>query len=1057
MPLSIQLFGPPQIYLDDQPVKMNRRKSRALLFYLADSPRPVTREQLLAFYWPDTPRPAAQQVLRTTLHGLRKAFGDSILAEEEWISLSQDVVVDARRFNECINRPNPEIEDLISASRLYQGDFLADFSLPDSQSFEEWVTVEREHYRREYIRVMASLSSLYAAQSDYAAALDSLETVLASEPLQEDLQREVIRLLYLSGDRPAAIRRYDQLRRLLDEEMGVPPLVETRALYNDILNDHLALTKPGVTRPASKRKETAHLSGSQKAMLPGAVLPFTGRDKELGLLSQALNAHKLALIEGEPGIGKTRLARELLRSSQGLMLQGTAYELENSLPYQPVIDALRGLRDHPRWTALHSDLHLPAVWMAEVSRLLPELLPSGLSQPSAIGRAVDLTADESRLWEGIHQFLLAVSRLEPIILFLDDLQWADASTLALLGYLVRQNPAPVSFLATSRPVLPRSPLSTLLQTLASIGRLDRVALTRLSIKEVEAIAGYLSPQSQAVLSTWLMKYSEGNPFVMAELVRHLRDQSILAPDGRLDTGALSSGPIVPPTVYSLIQARLARLSEPAHRVLDAAVAIGREFDFEVVAKTAGISENATLDALDELSAYGLITGLPPLKDGNREKICYSFDHNLTMEVAYREVGEARHRLMHRKAAEALTRIYQGRLDSVAGLIASHYAEGNSPEKAAPFAVQAGKSAARLAAWKEAAQFYEMALDQQTEVNQRIDILLALAEVQFRGGEVQQSTESYRAALALLAPDSKKADQVRLVLAMSLLSQARFADAIHLIQQARNMKDVEIARQVQFIWGTALSIEGDDLAGAADHLRQAEALCSQKDQAQLAEIKFELGSVAAQRGDLEQAIDLYRQSLAAAEGTEQGQGPMSQYARLMPRQILCYNNLAYHLSLLGDPTAEQYAQKGLQLAQEQGTLPVQTYLYSTLGEIRLAAGDLKAAEEFFHEGLALAEKLSMPERIAGLTANLGLVAKVQGNTELAIHRLSTALSLADTLGTRHLVAYIRLWLAPLLPLPEAAARIAEARSIAESGGRQKLLDEVVKLEIDTAKRQRSAGQ
>jgi hypothetical protein len=136
---------------------------------------------------------------------------------------------------------------------------------------------------------------------------------------------------------------------------------------------------------------------------------------------------------------------------------------------------------------------------------------------------------------------------------------------------------------------------------------------------------------------------------------------------------------------------------------------------------------------------------------------------------------------------------------------------------------------------------------------------------------------------------------------------------------------------------------------------------------------------------------------------------------------------------------------LALARDHGLLGLQAYLFSTSGEIALAAGDLEAAERSFLEGLAVAERTNTQERVAGLTANLGLVAARRGELPLAIHRLSTALAQADALGTRHLAAQVRVWLAPLLPPAEARARLAEARAIAESGGRRRLLEEIARLE------------
>jgi tetratricopeptide (TPR) repeat protein len=304
----------------------------------------------------------------------------------------------------------------------------------------------------------------------------------------------------------------------------------------------------------------------------------------------------------------------------------------------------------------------------------------------------------------------------------------------------------------------------------------------------------------------------------------------------------------------------------------------------------------------------------------------------------------------------------------------------------------------------------------------------------------QASEAFREAvtLALLREDTVQTEAAQLALAQSLLPQARFAEAIALARQVRDSSRAENVVRAELTWGTALSLEGADLAGAAEHLHKAESICAaQADPASLVHTKFELGSVAAQQGDLQQAIALYREALDVANAAES--------EAVLPWHILAHNNLAYHLHLLGDPTAESYARSGLALAQEKGVLYTQTYLMSTLGEIALTASDLGTAEKHFTDGLALAERLSMPERIAGLTANLGLVAAQRGETTLAVHRLSTALARADMLGTQHLAAQIRLWLAPLLPPSEAKARLAEARTIAEHGNRQRLLGEIGQAE------------
>ena len=1024
--LSILILGSPQVLIAGQPLKIPRRKSRALLYYLAAQDTPLTREHILGFFWPDHERAAAQQLLRTTLHNLRKSLGAALVISEDTLSLAPETRIDVREFEAMITAPGTDRAALTGTLSLYRGDFLADFSLPDSLSFENWTIVERERYRGLAVRGLTHLTRLHEAEKDYRAALEALDRALAFDPLQEDLQREALRFHYLSGDRAGAIRRYDQLRRLLDEELGVPPMAETRDLYQAIITDQqLEAKPPAVLGPHPARRRAREVK---------PALPFTGRGAELQLLQNLVRSHKLALIEGEPGIGKTRLAEEFTRKFEAIPLASAGRELGQTLPYQPLIEALRSLLARPEWPALQAGVWpgLAPVWQVEVARLLPELTGKPAQPPPG-----PQTADEPRLWEGVHQFLTTISRQRPLLLFLDDLHWADTSTLRLFDYLVRQADEQIYYLAASRPVLPRSPFTTLLHSLTREDRVARIPLTRLEAAEVANLSQRLSPQSAGPLAAWLMRNSEGNPYVLAELLRYAREKKILGPDGRLDESALSSSPSLPPTIYSLIQARLAPLSEAARRILDAAVAMGRDFEFEVVARAAALSENAALDALDELRLAGLV-----LPQGGMD---YTFDHTLTMEVAYREVGEPRHRLLHRRIAEAMESLYSpARLEASSGIVASHFHEGNALERAAPYAMAAGREAMALAGWKEAVSFYEMALQGSTP-SQQGEIYEALGEAYFLEGDNLHAIEAFQRAVNLAEQrrDTAGAETAKLALARTLLSQARFDEAITLAHQVRISTDLERALQAEMLWGTALSLEGADLEGAAEHLQKAGSFQNaQENPLYRSQIQFDLGSIAAQQGDLPKAISLYKEALQAAQ-----EAPPELGSSL---HILACNNLAYHLLLAGDPAAREYAEAGMALAVEKGAIGLQPYLFSTLGEISLAEDDLDSAERYFSEGLALAERITFPERIAGLTANLGLVAQRRGQLDLAIHRLSMAQVRADTLGTRHLAAQIRLWLAPLLPPVEAHVLLAEARAIAENSGRRLLLKEVNRLEKSLSK-------
>jgi tetratricopeptide (TPR) repeat protein len=182
------------------------------------------------------------------------------------------------------------------------------------------------------------------------------------------------------------------------------------------------------------------------------------------------------------------------------------------------------------------------------------------------------------------------------------------------------------------------------------------------------------------------------------------------------------------------------------------------------------------------------------------------------------------------------------------------------------------------------------------------------------------------------------------------------------------------------------------------------------------------------------VALYREALDLCQRDGQ--------ALELLRQVLLYNALAYQLHLLGDPAAAEYAQAGIKLARERGSLTHLTYLLSTSGEIALAQGDLDLAEKYFNEGLALARQVPIPERVAGHTANLGRLAMRRGQTELARARLREALELA-VVGS-HLAVRIRLWLSPLVPSDEAADLLSQAQVIAAEAGFLGLLDDLARL-------------
>jgi DNA-binding SARP family transcriptional activator len=1024
--LVVQLFGAPQIRLNDQPLDRLRRKNRALLYFVAAHAQPVSRDQVLARFWPDHERGTAQQVFRTMLHEIRKSLGGALIVDREMLGLASTACVDTRAFESDMAICNIDIETLARTLALYRGDFLDGFTLVDTPAFDDWAAAERERYRLLAIRGFVSLARLYEADHAHAAALGAVDAALRLDSLQEDLHRTAMRLHYTTGDRAGAIRQFELLRRLLDDELGVAPMPETRVLYDAIITERLPRPDEGRTNN-DERPASLSFRPSSFVLRPSSeLLPFTGRTHECDLMQRAMGEGKLAVIEGTPGIGKTRLAEEFAAHHPALVLRGAAHELEQGLPYQPIIEALRSLTARADWSSLRDALQLAPLWLNEAARLVPELV----ADPQTIATS---PPNESQVWESIARLLQALAQRQPVLLFLDDLHWADSATLGLIGYLARRTPSPtLRLLGTTWAVEPKSKQARLFQALAREGKLERIILPPLSAQDLAALAEACGGARAGWLSHWIADTSEGNPFFATELLRFANDNDWLRASA--PPAALSIAAAMPGTIRDLIASRISRLSEPARRALDIAAVIGREFSFDLIVQVSQSDEISALDACDELRAAALVQ---PTSDEY-----FRFDHSLTLGVALREMGTTRNRALHRRLAEALERTHGERFDEAAGAIAQHYLAGNAPDRAAPYALRAGQFAASVAAWPQAIAFFDQALTAGV-AGLRVPAFMGLSEAHLHYGELQAATQAAIAALdaaRAAAADPPTIEAIYDTLIVALIPQGRYTEVIAFGETLRRDGPPELALCAEYVVGVGLNVEGADPVAAEQHLLEAERLLDQphdfRSRITLAKLRFQRANVLGQLGKIDQAITMFWEVLTLARKDES--------ALDLQIHILLYNQLAHYLHLVGDPVATDYAQAGLKFAREKGSLTHQSYLLSTSGEIALAQGDLDAAERFFLEGLALAEQLATRERIAGLTANLGLVAQRRGQLALAHERLTSARGLADQLGAQHLVARICVWLIPLLPSDEARTMLDETRPRAEQGGYGKLLDELAAL-------------
>lgn len=532
-------------------------------------------------------------------------------------------------------------------------------------------------------------------------------------------------------------------------ERGVrTPLPATAALLADAL-ELAADERAALAATAARRRDnSAGVGRGSEAPLPtGGFLgalppgPLVAREAELGQIAFALDAvlggsGRLVLLAGEPGVGKTRLAQEVMLAARQrgcLVASGRCYEQTRTIAYYPLLEALAtAFAGAP--PAVRAAL--PERWQA-VGRLLADrgLVPP-LSPPAATSTAdaqaadiqdvQDVQLERQRLLWAVTGFVRALAEHRPVALLLDDLHWADSASLALLAHLARHTgTARVLLLGTYRDtdVAHHRPLEAALRDLTREHLLVRLPLACLSLEGTTALltsslgTGAVSSE----LADLLHQRAGGNAFFIQELLRALVERGDVYREGeRWEQRALADL-IVPESVRLVIDERLARLGESARATLREASVLGQTFTFADLAGLGTRPEEELEATLDDATRANLVreTGL----DG------YAFAHVLLQQALYVELPARPKQRLHRAAGEALERGPELGPERRLGELAYHFARSDRPDKALPYLIQAAERASAAAAIHEEAALLGQAID----VARRTERGQVVAELRGRRG------------------------------------------------------------------------------------------------------------------------------------------------------------------------------------------------------------------------------------------------------------------------------------------------------------------------------------
>lgn len=1003
--LHFRLLGSPIVKWNGEPITISRRQTQALLFRLAEARDPLPRDQLALLFWPDTDDRKAHRRFSRLLSAVRQELPrpEFLLTSRDEASLDQErVTIDCQRFVELSQSNEPMT--LEGAVAMYRGEFLNGFSLDNCHAFERWLFYARQHYEQLYLKALDDLIDIKKAAGDYQAAVQYALRYLAVDDLTERIHRQLVELYALSGDRIAAQRQYEQCVTILERELGVAPLPETRAVYEAVMRKtSLSESKKRGLRPSW-------------TTLPSLELPLTGREEAWQQLTNAYKRFKsggVVLIVGEPGIGKSRLLQDFSAHLEQCVLTANSHASTQNLPYQPIVLALRQALSQPElWSSIRP------IWLAELERILPEIRDYFKELPRPF--QVEPIQAQARLYEAISQVLLGLARgAGSMVLCLDDIHWADEATLGWLNFIgSRLEQTNLCLLAICRSENVEK-LTSIRRTLQRAGYHLEIKLNGLSIEAVAKIIKQLPTSNPGALAARLQQSTKGNPFFVLETLRALvESDQIASPPDELP---------LPNTVKEVVRGRLHRLTLVARQVLEAAAVLSPNITYELLHTTTGRSEPELVDGLDELNARQLIIPAEEL---------FQFQHELVRAFIYDELSPWRRQKLHHRAADALAQVHRDKLDQVAAQTAYHFEQAGQTKDAIFHFHLAAKVARGQYANQEAIEFLNKAIgilpEPTTDWAQVTQLYESLADNLVDRGRYSEAEKSYRDALDLL-PTGKRNWRSRLYskLAPTLIHQGRAVETESLFREALLTLGPHLKGATdKTLWQSWLSIQ----------LSRFEALYYQARLDEMEDLTKEIEPILAEHGTTSHRLahikvmlmymlrrERYRLTLQHIAYAQQGVG----LARVLgERALLSFHKFSLGFALICagelDSAADELFQS-LEIAESVDFLPGKNLCLIYLMIVWRLKGDIDQVRYYMTQSQRKALQVGVPVYIGAVTANQAWLHYRDGNWESA--EASAQKALRQMEGANYPFHWLALW--PSLAISVSRNDLASAIESAAS--------------------------
>jgi DNA-binding SARP family transcriptional activator/predicted ATPase len=952
--LRIRLLGALELTWNDEPLPvLSSLKARSLLAYLILShDYPISRDRLAGIFWPDRLDARARRALSQVLWQVRSALGpaaDRLTAEREEVTfeLRDGDWLDVTEFERLAG--SSDLRSLIVAVDLYRADFLESI-------YDDWALLERERLRELYLGMLQRLVMLHKQRGSYEQALACAQRLTAADPLREEAHRELMRLYHLQGRSQAALEQFVALRDLLVQELGTRPMPATVALYQEITAGLAAFDAPYLPvapPPPPLLHDLSHL-------------PFVGRTSERGALLSAVQAAAggqggYALVEGDAGVGKTRLVGEVVAGAQWRGFQvgvAKADPLAASAPYQLFREALTPVLT-PLRVAQLAELVEP-VWLSAVVPILPAIAEH-LSDLPVLPPLDERDEERRRLWEGLARCLAGLASIAPLLLVLEDMHWADEPTLAALPYLassLSNSRALVILTCRSVEFRERPVVWESLEELDRTLHLLRLCLSPFELEETADVLGRAlgvgEADAIAAFAARLHREAGGNALFLVEILKSLLEQEalVLAASGEWQVPVKDMALPTPASVQEAIGKRLLRLDGAARAVLELVAVLGEDADFSILVRAGDGTPTALLAALADLSRRGFLV---------ETEAHYRFEHDYIREISYQAIERERRLRLHRQVGEVLEELYPERVEA----LAYHFDLGEVWDKAVVYGHRAGDRAGAAYANDRAVAHYTRALealDRQSsdDPSRRFELLLAREAVNDLRGmrELQLEDLGLLEALAEALGDDLKCATVALRWAGYHTVACDFAASGEMAEVA-----VRYASRA-----------GDAKLEAEGHFAQGRALWLQ-------------AQYAPARVCYERALALTRQA-----GDRLG-------------EARCLHSLGViHFDLDEYRPALEYHRQALTIRRDLGDRQREAESLNALANVYSSMGEATLSRECYERSLAIKRAIGDRQGEAIALYNLAVGYRDGGEGELARHCCEESLAIARDIGSRRLVAY-----------------------------------------------------